>query len=114
MWHGGWDDTATSGNNTRDACALFDTDGDGFANYSFCVIVQTNGTSSNVLYSCGDGAADRCTNPRAPIPSHTSTSAATIVDDVDPFGVPSSPDFVAAHLSNKGLLRFLWVAEWPS
>jgi hypothetical protein len=28
----GWDDTATSGNNTRDACALYDTDGDGIAN----------------------------------------------------------------------------------
>ena len=27
-----WDDTATSGANTRDACPLFDTDGDGFAN----------------------------------------------------------------------------------
>ena len=97
----GWDDTATSGNNTRDACALFDTDGDGFANYSFCVIVQTNGTSSNVLYSCGDGAADKCTNPRAPIPTHTSTSGVSIVDDVDPFGVPSSPDFVATHLANN-------------
>ena len=56
----GWDDTATSGNNTRDACALFDTDGDGFANYSFCVIVQTNGSTSKVLYSCGDMVSDKC------------------------------------------------------
>jgi hypothetical protein len=45
----GWDDTSTSGNNTRDACTLFDTDGDGFANYSFCVIVATNGTSTTAL-----------------------------------------------------------------
>ena len=41
----GWDDTATTGANTLDGCALFDTDGDGFANYSFCVIVTSSGTS---------------------------------------------------------------------
>ena len=35
----GWDDTATSGANTRDAGSLFDTDGDGFANYSLYVTV---------------------------------------------------------------------------
>ena len=36
-----WDDTAWSGNNTGDACSLFDTDvpADGFANYSLCVTV---------------------------------------------------------------------------
>ena len=39
-----WDNTATSGNNTRDGGALFDTDGDGFANFSFYVTVATNGT----------------------------------------------------------------------
>ncbi|HEX5902083.1 MAG TPA: hypothetical protein VF028_03055, partial [Actinomycetota bacterium] len=76
----GWDDTATSGNNTRDACALFDSDGDGFANFSYCIIVQTNGTSTDQLYSCGDTAADRCTNPRLPI-ADTSTFAASIVPD---------------------------------
>src|SRR6478609_9296254 len=32
-----WDDTATSGANTRDGCALFDTDGDGNANYALCL-----------------------------------------------------------------------------
>ena len=40
----GWDDTATSGANTRDAGSLFDTDGDGFANYSLYVTVATDGT----------------------------------------------------------------------
>src|SRR5262249_23621400 len=28
-----WDDTAWTGTNTGDACALYDTDGDGLANY---------------------------------------------------------------------------------
>src|SRR5688572_2778757 len=32
-----WDNTATTGNNTRDAGALFDTDGDGLANYSLYI-----------------------------------------------------------------------------
>ena len=82
----GWDDTATTGANTLDGCALFDTDANGFANYSFCVIVAASGTSAKLLYSCGDGAADRCTNPRAPIESPLSTAAATIVPNSDPFG----------------------------
>ena len=34
-----WDDTAWTGTNTGDACSLFDTDGDGNANYSLCVTV---------------------------------------------------------------------------
>jgi hypothetical protein len=34
-----WDDTGFSGNNTGDACALFDTDGDGNANFALCVTV---------------------------------------------------------------------------
>ena len=59
----GWDDTATTGNNTLDGCALFDTDGDGFANYSFCVIVSPAPAVANVLYSCGDGASDSVHEP---------------------------------------------------
>ena len=43
----GWDDTATSGANTLDGCALFDSDADGFANYSFCVTVTPTGWSSD-------------------------------------------------------------------
>src|SRR5688572_29138285 len=38
-----WDNTSTSGANTRDACSLFDTDGDGNANFSYCVIVDSDG-----------------------------------------------------------------------
>ncbi len=97
----GWDDTATSGNNTRDACALFDTDSDGLANYSYCLIVATDGTTSEVLYSCGDGATDKCTNPRAPIPSPGTSGTTSIVTNSDPFGVPSSPYFTATHLDGN-------------
>ena len=34
-----WDEISWSGNNTGDACALFDTDADGMANYAVCVTV---------------------------------------------------------------------------
>ena len=45
----GWDDTGTSGANTLDACSLFDTDSDGKANYSFCMIINSDDTYSSVL-----------------------------------------------------------------
>ena len=60
----GWDDTATSGANTRDAGSLFDTDGDGFANYSLYVTVATDGSYTTQLYSCAaDSRTDRCAGP---------------------------------------------------
>jgi hypothetical protein len=56
-----WDNTATSGANTRDAGALFDTDGDGFANFSFYVTVASDGTWITQLYACAaDNRTDRC------------------------------------------------------
>ena len=47
-----WDNTSTTGNNTRDAGALFDTDADGFANYSLYVTVETDGTWATQLFVC--------------------------------------------------------------
>ncbi len=60
-----WDVISVSGANTGDACALFDTDNDGNANFSLCVIWD-NGSSYQTtrLYDCGDGAADKCDQPR--------------------------------------------------
>jgi len=55
-----FDDSDWNGGNTGDACALFDTDGDGFANFSLYVTVFTNGTWLTQLYACGaDSNADR-------------------------------------------------------
>lgn len=86
-----WDDTSFSGNNTGDACSLYDTDGDGLANYSLCVGVS--GTSAawtyTRLYSCGDGRSDRCDQPTVLINSPTSTCAAS-VQGTDPFTAGSS------------------------
>jgi hypothetical protein len=60
-----WDDTSWPGGNTGDACALFDTDGDGNVNYAVCVTVANSpATETNErVYSCGDSKPDRCTQP---------------------------------------------------
>ena len=82
-----WDDTAWSGNNTGDACSLFDTDGDGFANFALCVTVSGNPAEfeSTRLYSCGDTRSDRCDQPTVLISTFTSTCTATIPPNSDPF-----------------------------
>jgi len=63
-----WDDTSWSGNNTGDACALFDTDGDGKVNSAICVTVggkplASQQANSPRVYTCGDTKVDRCTTP---------------------------------------------------
>src|SRR5687768_2290294 len=58
-----WDETAVPGNNTLDACALFDTNGDGNVNFALCVTDPTDAAITVTLYSCGDDAGDRCTQP---------------------------------------------------
>ncbi len=62
-----FDDTAQSGNNTSDACTLFDGDGDGLPDIALCFalggptmdLVPSDGDYS-VLYDCKDTALDRC------------------------------------------------------
>ena len=60
-----WDDTGTSGANTLNACALFDSDGDGLANNAVCVNTNNNPAvmTSFVVYSCSDTKNDRCSGP---------------------------------------------------
>ena len=60
-----WDETGWSGKNTGDACALFDTDGDGNANHAVCVTVGGNPAAQTAdsprLYECtADSRNDRC------------------------------------------------------
>jgi uncharacterized repeat protein (TIGR01451 family) len=81
-----WDDKGSSGANTLDACSLFDTDGDGFINYSVCV--TTTGTTAVLdavtTYSCGDTKVDRCTSPATPISNGATTCTVNQTTD-DPF-----------------------------
>jgi hypothetical protein len=123
-----WDDTAWSGNNTGDACSLFDTDADGNANYALCVTVGgspakllanssctanknpfnccsgagtgTCGTGSR-LYSCGDSRADRCDQPTTLISPISSICMAAVSANADPFGVLASPYYDPDHVSGN-------------
>ena len=90
-----WDNTATTGNNTRDAGALFDTDGDGNANYSLYITVNTNGTWVTQLYVCtADSRPDRCGGPA--LDNTFSSSATVATNGVDPFG-PTGAFTTASH-----------------
>ena len=97
----GLDNTDWTGQNTGDVCVLFDSNGNGTADYSFCATVSgANAILSNIqLYSCGDSAQDKCTNPRAPIPF--SSDALLEIAEVDPFGVPSSPYYDPLHVTGN-------------
>lgn len=60
-----FDDVVNKGGNTLGACTLFDSTGDGLANFAMCAntgAADTTTPQSNVLYSCKDVRADRCAN----------------------------------------------------
>jgi uncharacterized repeat protein (TIGR01451 family) len=120
-----WDDLGTSGNNTMDACALFDTDGDGNVNYSVCVITEgtpaTQITDSPVIYSCGDDKVDRCTQPATALSGPYTTICVVTQEDTDPFaaGDAAPQDTVASCeiiLSdiNNGDAELVDVCSYPS
>ncbi|MDQ2973053.1 MAG: hypothetical protein M3Q79_01050 [bacterium] len=88
-----FDDTGWSGANTGDACSLFDSDGDGFINYSVCVTVQntpaTQIADSPRIYSCpGDDAVDKCFG--AVLVPDGGTMCSTSITATQPFGTGSS------------------------
>lgn len=63
-----WDIASLNGGNTADACYLFDSDGDGFANIAICVTWKNSGSIQSVKkYTCNDneriGAQARMTRP---------------------------------------------------
>ncbi|MBP1619625.1 MAG: putative repeat protein, partial [Acidobacteria bacterium] len=86
----GWDDTSFGnlGGNTGDGCALFDTNANGFANFSICVVADGNPAQyiSIRLYRCtADSRSDRCGGPTA-VTGFGSTATASVVAGSDPFG----------------------------
>ena len=83
-----WDDTSWSGNNTGDACSLFDTDNDNLANYALCVQVGGNPTASylsKLLYTCDDTSAERCFGSVLVSPSAGTTCSASVLAGSNPF-----------------------------
>ena len=60
-----WDVTGLKGNNSADACFLFDTNSNDLVDAAACVTVKKTPAEFNslVIYTCGDTRDDRCTNP---------------------------------------------------
>jgi hypothetical protein len=82
-----WDDVNawTGSGQTGDACSLLDTDGDGNANFAFCVRINNpNGdanalaqaSGSPILYKCGDDSPERCTSKTSTLSIDASTVCA--------------------------------------
>lgn len=94
-----WDIVSLSGTNSADACALFDTDLNGFADYSLCNSWRGNPptqiTRYPVLYSCGDTRSDRCANS-APV-AITYGSTCSIINGNTSF--PYEDPFTAGYAS---------------
>ena len=100
-----WDDTFWSGGNTGDACALFDTDDDGFINNAVCVGVGGAGVETyTTTYRCSDKDNDRCTAPHEEITT-SSVFTTSVVADSDPFGDPNSPDYDPTHASSANVCQ---------
>ncbi len=98
-----WDDIAWSGNNSGDGCALFDTNNEGNANYSLCVVVKGKPATYNStrLYSCNDANSDRCGGSTLISPFASVCSAAvsgTVANPADPF--PAGHDFPKDTVAN--------------
>jgi len=81
-----WDDTGFTGSTSGDACSLYDTDGDGKANFALCASVGGNPArlQGTRLFSCGNTQSDRCGAPSTEISAFASSCTAAIVNS-DPF-----------------------------
>lgn len=104
-----WDEIYGGGANTYDACSLFDNDGDGNANYSFCTTVSANPISdimeyqSVTLYSCGDDKPDRCTQPvNIEVPS-VGTGCTVSQEELDPF--PAGAEYPLDTVGSCSIVR---------
>ena len=64
LWN--WDVTTLPGSNTGDACSLYDSNTNGFADLAVCVTIRDGGQPASLgsvrLFSCGDTRVDRCPN----------------------------------------------------
>src|SRR2546428_7583813 len=81
-----WDDVDFGGTNSGDACALFDTDMDGNANFALCVTVKgdPSALASVRRFSCANDRPDRCTSSVL-LPTGSSTCTAAAVSNSNPF-----------------------------
>lgn len=119
-----WDEIKWTGNNTGDGCALFDTDNDGYVNYSLCVIISGDPAtySSKALYSCGDNAANKCTSPVTTLSPSGSTSCNATGSTDDPFtdgdeynkDTKASCTIALSDVGGAGVAQLVDVCSYPS
>jgi len=117
-----WDDTGSSGANSLDACSLFDSDGDGNANYALCA--STTGSpatlNTSTVYTCNDANPDRCSGyaAMATPPAYSCEVASPVPDDPFTDGDEYPNDAVATcsiDLSGFGeSVILLDVCSYPS
>ena len=89
-----FDDRAWSGNNTGDACFLFDTDSDGLVNRALCVTLTgdpVTQTGNARCYTCADTRPDRCVSSVLV----SCTSVCSLSSTSDPFALDPN------HIGNK-------------
>jgi hypothetical protein len=89
-----WDELGTSGNNTLDACALFDTDADGKANFAVCAVTTGNPAvaQDTITYTCNDARSDRCSGKQLASGQQSSCSVTQTNTDPFPAGAASPRD----------------------
>jgi uncharacterized repeat protein (TIGR01451 family) len=85
LWN--WDEVGISGGNTLDACALFDTDKDGDANFAVCATAGGNPAANptTTVFTCGDSRVDRCSSQINTVPGASSTCTVASPSATDPW-----------------------------
>jgi hypothetical protein len=82
MWT--WDDTGLTGSNSADACALYDTDGDGNANFALCTSIQSNPAvqtaGSPRFYACDNSKALNCGGASAVATAASACAVSNVAD----------------------------------
>ena len=120
-----WDETGWSGDNTGDACALFDTNGNGFADFASCVTVEddpaTQASNSPRIYTCNDTKVDRCAGDALVAGPYASACSTSIVSpQTFPAGDDSPNDTHAActiemsEVGGAGTADLIDVCSYPS
>ncbi len=124
-----WDIISRTGNNSADACALFDTDsigstGYGYADYSLCVTWKLDAqqiTGSPVLYRCNNTRTDRCAGASAVSINYGSSCGVDVLSE-DPFSSGDSYPYDAvagctidlADVGGVSKANLLDICSYPS